>query len=40
LRLLFIAFFGEIFLTLWLLIRGWKLQVSNRDPEPTSTPSE
>lgn len=26
LRYLFLTFFGEIFLMLWLLIRGWKLQ--------------
>lgn len=26
LRFLFITFFGEVFLMLWLLIRGWKIQ--------------
>jgi hypothetical protein len=26
LRYLFITFFGELFLMLWLLIRGWKIQ--------------
>ena len=26
LKYLFIAFFGEVFLMLWLLIRGWKIQ--------------
>ena len=31
LRFLFITFFGEIFLMLWLLIRGWKIQEPKRD---------
>lgn len=36
LRFLFITFFGEVFLMLWLLIRGWKIQEPKRDVEPTS----
>lgn len=38
LRFLFIAFFGEVFLMLWLLIRGWKLKEPNRDLQPISLP--
>jgi hypothetical protein len=30
LRFLFITFFGEVFLMLWLLIRGWKIQAPKR----------
>jgi len=31
LQFLFITFFGEIFLMLWLLIRGWKIQEPKQD---------
>jgi hypothetical protein len=31
LSFLFITFFGEIFLMLWLLIRGWKIQEPQQD---------
>ena len=31
LQFLFITFFGEIFLMLWLLIRGWKIQGPKQD---------
>jgi hypothetical protein len=31
LRFLFVTFFGEVFLMLWLLIRGWKIPQPNRN---------
>lgn len=34
LRFLFLTFFGEIFLMLWLLIRGWKIPEPKRDLAP------
>jgi len=36
LKYLFLTFFGEIFLMLWLLIRGWKVKEPKRDIEPIS----
>ena len=33
-RFLFLTFFGEIFLMLWLLIRGWKIPEPKRDLAP------
>lgn len=36
LNFLFVTFFGEIFLMLWLLIRGWKIQEPDRVLEPVS----
>ncbi len=40
LRFLFITFFGEIFLMLWLLIKGWKIQEQSEIVEPASMSSE
>jgi hypothetical protein len=34
LKYLFLTFFGEIFLMLWLLIRGWKIPEQKADPQP------
>ena len=36
LKFLFLTFFGEVFLMLWLLIRGWRIQEPKRDLEPAS----
>ena len=36
LKFLFLTFFGEVFLMLWLLIRGWKIQEPKRDIEQAS----
>lgn len=39
LRFLFVTFFGEIFLMLWLLIMGWKIREPKHDLEPASLSS-
>ncbi len=40
LKYLFLTFFGEIFLMLWLLIRGWTIPEAKRELSPASASHE
>ena len=40
LKFLFLTFFGEVFLMLWLLLRGWTIQEPKREWSPASASHE